>query len=694
MPDEVIKTAAPICRAQNPELDVVKRFLNAMPNYDMPKKDYDNATEAKFSGWTSTHYQMAKQMALYYTKDDVCHPRFKNNVTTENILKYMGGWARKYYAPNPFTKDLNKYQEAKPTVLYAYFADCIRKGVPSYKEACEHLFGDIQLNNMDKVKLMLNSFTDIYVDQSGNMAFQKWSTATIPPLFPDIEQPLDEVCFFNYFGNQTIGEQLSISAEHPLQQIFYGAPGTGKSHTIKDCTKGKDVIRTTFHPDSDYSTFVGAYKPTTKEVPVYSPFGEKVVVAKDADGKPIVEDKIVYEFVEQAFLQAYINAWKKYSEVQNGEQPKEQYLIIEEINRGNCAQIFGDLFQLLDRNDAGFSDYPIKADNDMAKHLKKALGDLEIKAKDSINSLYSEEYDDVVADVLKGKVLLLPNNLFIWATMNTSDQSLFPIDSAFKRRWEWKYIPISNAAKGWVIEANGNRYDWWAFLEKVNSVVCDTTSSEDKKLGYFFAKTDGKGVISADKFVGKVAFYLWNDVFKDYGFDKDIFKGDNGEPIAFQEFFFADGKANEMMVEKFLRNLELDVVNEDEDEDEEENAKRDFTRYKINGSGNFPKRQVAAELVRMFVDSHPDMTAEEVLKEWKTLPKFVPHFVESQYEYENNDHRADKETRMRRIECHGDYIYVATHGWSRPDKMKELQDAIGAKHWGLEFSAIDNNGNE
>lgn len=331
-------------------------------------------------------------------------------------------------------------------------------------------------------------------------------------------------------GKENGLEDTSITAYSlPLQQIFYGAPGTGKSHTIKDCTKGKDVIRTTFHPDSDYSTFVGAYKPTTKEVPVYSPFGEKVVVAKNADGKPIVEDKIVYEFVEQAFLQAYINAWKKYSEAEDGEQPKEQYLIIEEINRGNCAQIFGDLFQLLDRNDAGFSDYPIKADNDMAKHLKKALGNLEIKAKDSINSLYSEEYDDVVTEVLNGKVLLLPNNLFIWATMNTSDQSLFPIDSAFKRRWEWKYIPISNAEKGWGIEANGNRYDWWAFLEKINGVVCDTTSSEDKKLGYFFAKADNNDVISADKFVGKVAFYLWNDVFKDYGFENDIFKGDNGE---------------------------------------------------------------------------------------------------------------------------------------------------------------------
>lgn len=687
MPDEVIKTAAPICRAQNPELDVVKRFLNAMPNYDMPKKDYDNATESKFSGWTSTHYQMAKQMALYYTKDDVCHPRFKNNVTTENILKYMGAWARKYYAPNPFTKDLNKYQEVKPTVLYAYFADCIKRGVSSYKEACEHLFGNIQLNNMDKVKLMLNSFTDIYVDPSGNMAFQKWSPAIVPQIVPDIEHPLDEVCFFNYFGAPTTKES-SVIFERTLQQIFYGAPGTGKSHTIKDCTRGKDVIRTTFHPDSDYSTFVGAYKPTTKEVKLRDVSGHVVL----ENGKEVVEGKIVYEFVEQAFLQAYINAWTKYAETQDGAQPKDQYLIIEEINRGNCAQIFGDLFQLLDRNDAGFSDYPIKADNDMSMHLKKALGKLEIKAKASINSLYSEEYDDVVADVLEGKVLLLPNNLFIWATMNTSDQSLFPIDSAFKRRWEWKYIPISNAAKGWVIEANGNRYDWWAFLEKINSVICDTTSSEDKKLGYFFAKADGNGVISADKFVGKVAFYLWNDVFKDYGFDKDIFKGDKGEPIAFQKFFLADGKANEVMVEKFLQNLGLTasaISNNDDGEDDEEDidgiSGKDQTKYSINGEGRYAKKNIATELIKKYCSVHTEMTAKEVVAEWKPLSYLVNHFIETQEEF---DRRQDKKDRMAVIVHNGGNIYVSTNGWGGKSKMEELKDALSKKDWGLQIAEV------
>ena len=157
----------------------------------------------------------------------------------------------------------------------------------------------------------------------------------------------------------------------PLQQIFYGAPGTGKSHAINELTAGKEVIRTTFHPDTDYSTFVGAYKPTTKPVPVITVIGTEAVPVKDKNGKEMMEDKIVYEYVSQAFLQAYVAAWRKYCDVQEGEEPVDEFLVIEEINRGNCAQIFGDLFQLLDRGDEGFSEYPIKADSDMKKLLEK-----------------------------------------------------------------------------------------------------------------------------------------------------------------------------------------------------------------------------------------------------------------------------------------------------------------------------------
>lgn len=357
----------------------------------------------------------------------------------------------------------------------------------------------------------------------------------------------------------------------PLQQIFYGAPGTGKSHAINELTAGKDVIRTTFHPDTDYSTFVGAYKPTTKSVPVITVIGTEAVPVRDKNGKEMMEDKIVYEYVSQAFLQAYVAAWRKYCDVQEGEEPVDEFLVIEEINRGNCAQIFGDLFQLLDRGDEGFSEYPIKADSDMKKLLEKEFEGLEIKNKEGINALFKGD-KDIVAQVLAGDILLLPNNLYIWATMNTSDQSLFPIDSAFKRRWDWNYVPISNAGKNWMIEVNGAQYDWWKFLEAINDKVYHATYSEDKKMGYFFCKANDC-VISAEKFVSKVIFYLWNDVFKDSEFEGDTFKDEDGEKLSFDKFYDVKNKpvkVNEKKIVKFLSNLNLEPDSEaDEDNSEE-----------------------------------------------------------------------------------------------------------------------------
>ena len=369
----------------------------------------------------------------------------------------------------------------------------------------------------------------------------------------------------------TISTKKNPESTISLQQIFYGAPGTGKSHAINELTAGKDVIRTTFHPDTDYSTFVGAYKPTTKPVPVVTVIGTEAVPVRDKNGKEMTEDKIVYEYVSQAFLQAYVAAWRKYCDVQEGEEPVDEFLVIEEINRGNCAQIFGDLFQLLDRGDEGFSEYPIKADSDMKKLLEKEFEGLEIKNKEGINALFNGG-KDIVAEVLAGDVLLLPNNLYIWATMNTSDQSLFPIDSAFKRRWDWNYVPISDAGKNWMIEVNGAQYNWWNFLEAINDKVYHATYSEDKKLGYFFCKAKD-GVISADKFVSKVIFYLWNDVFKDSEFEGDTFKDEDGEKLSFDKFYSVKNnqvKVNETKIVKFLSNLNLSPDSEaDEDNSEE-----------------------------------------------------------------------------------------------------------------------------
>ena len=468
-----------------------------------------------------------------------------------------------------------------------------------------------------------------------------------------------------------------------LQQIFYGAPGTGKSHTIKEETKESDVIRTTFHPDTDYSTFVGAYKPTTALLPICDELGQPMKIGATT----LHKEQIVYEFVAQSFLQAYVNAWKKF------DKDDKQYLVIEEINRGNCAQIFGDLFQLLDRNDYGFSDYPIKADADMKRQLQKAFAGLVIAQKDKINAMY--EGKDIVSQVLNGDILLLPNNLYIWATMNTSDQSLFPIDSAFKRRWDWTYMPISNAEKDWIIEVDGSKYDWWQFLEKINEKIGSTTNFEDKKLGYFFCKAQD-GVISAKTFVGKVIFYLWNDVFKDYEFGDAIFNDEDGSKLSFDKFYTSEGKNSKVVEEKvalFFKNLGLIPIEiskeeseiEDEDGNTPESNSRNYDKFTVNDGAECAKNKLAIECIKEYIKLNPDITAQEVYEKWTSLGSIVPHFIETKEQF---DSRTDNSKRSDAVDCYGRPIYVARNGYGSNGKADILMKLVNEKNWGITIKKI------
>ena len=387
--------------------------------------------------------------------------------------------------------------------------------------------------------------------------------------------------FLYYYIETQAGKQLQEGVENadnnnddkqlPLQQITYGAPGTGKSHGIKKETAGKSVIRTTFHPDSDYSTFVGAYKPVMEEadvrvVPVVLNNGASF----DQNNGTLKEKRISYKFVKQAFLKAYLGAWKKYAE--SGESAEPQFLVIEEINRGNCAQIFGDLFQLLDRNDENdFSTYPIEADTDVQKEIEKAFKEdmdgesgnpyklsKNIDVEGVVEDYTSNYGASLSKDIQEGRVLLLPPNLYIWATMNTSDQSLFPIDSAFKRRWAWDYVKITDGKKGWMIQGADYSCDWWTFIQEINKKIATATSSDDKKLGYYFCKAKNNTTCIDEKlFVSKVIFYLWNDVFKDN--DNSIFKvtESSGEP-SFDDFYIDKNSEivpNSSAVKQFLINV-------------------------------------------------------------------------------------------------------------------------------------------
>lgn len=382
----------------------------------------------------------------------------------------------------------------------------------------------------------------------------------------------------------------SLIFDSPLQVIYYGAPGTGKSHRIKDFLTKHDVpkrniFRTTFHPDSDYSTFVGSYKPSRGKKKMFGLNGS-TTVAMEYNGQPLEEEIISYQFIPQAFLQAYIQAYKN---------PEEKvFLVIEEINRGNCAQIFGDLFQLLDRDDSGKSEYPIKADTDMKQFLEKELG--------TDNE-----------GIAEGE-LCLPSNLYIFATMNTSDQSLFPIDSAFKRRWDWEYEPIKYKNTDWMIDIDGVKYLWVKFQKEVNSRILSDTGSEDKMMGDYFVKPNSK-VISKKLFLNKILFYLWNDVCKDGG--AEIFPSD--DDFSFSSLYNEDSSET---LHSIMKNLgiqyeEASVKAEGEEKSdsgsEDENSKRH--KYSINGSSEaYSTPKAVRKVIQDYALQHPDKSVVEMIQ--------------------------------------------------------------------------------
>ena len=474
-------------------------------------------------------------------------------------------------------------------------------------------------------------------------------------------------------GVKRINLENKKSESYSLQQIHYGAPGTGKSHIVKKRTEGESVVRTTFHPDSDYSTFVGCYKPTTKEIEMRDVTGKVIV----EHGQPVTENRIIYQFVEQAFLQAYIKSWKFYAEAEDGAAPKKQFLIIEEINRGNCAQIFGDLFQLLDRNDSGFSEYFIHADKDMQKHISNAFKDCLIKEshKDTINSLYPKD-DDVVAKVLSGEILLLPNNLYIWATMNTSDQSLFPIDSAFKRRWDWEYEPIKYKNTDWIINIQNNSYSWESFQREINKRVFAANNSEDKMLGDYFVNP-ADGIITEKMLLNKILFYLWNDVCKDG--EGDIFRTSATDEISFSELHGNGGTDKLIAMMAYWGIPELDYREENADTDTGTDTKKKLPKYSINGSQELYSTPKAVQyIIGDFAQSHQDMPVDEMISLWNEISERKNCLVES-WTPSPNDNQTFATKRRTEIKW-GDKSVWVINGWTEDlfnTFIKNVREKIG-----------------
>lgn len=301
----------------------------------------------------------------------------------------------------------------------------------------------------------------------------------------DIQAPEEVQKIVDYLKNDPSGIQVNATTQHNafsascdryIEYLNYLSSG-GSDRIIK---------RTIFHPDTDFSSFVGAYKPIKDKTTL----------------------KITYDYTPQVFTDAYVDAWLN--------PDMKVYLIIEEINRGNCAQIFGSLFQLLDRKD-GYSEYPVSPDKDLKSYLFDRFNSASASLDESKWG-YSR-----VSEVKSAEIMAIPNNLHLIATMNTSDQSLFPMDSAFKRRWDWLYIPIDytepKSTKFRIIigpkdnPALCHSYEWLKFLKAINERIYAATSSEDKQMGNFFVK----GNIYATEFINKVMFYLWTEICKDEG---------------------------------------------------------------------------------------------------------------------------------------------------------------------------------
>lgn len=412
-----------------------------------------------------------------------------------------------------FLKEQSQTHKGRLRISYPNYASFDNKKISNYKaiEEFEKVLNinggswfvyDISVKNQDELH-----FSAIIVDANKPMTYK--SSKYRGEIWKDLIEEIEP--------NNLVSESKQELNKNTEQKIFFGSPGTGKSYKVDQIISELNTDffeRVTFHPEFDNVSFVGGYKPVS-----------------DKDGG------ISYKFVPQAFTNIYERAWL--------DENNQYYLVIEEINRGNCAEIFGDIFQLLDRT----SNYTVSPSEELKNHLIEKFGD-------------NEKHEGIA------KGLKLPPNLTIYATMNTSDQSLFPMDSAFKRRWEWEYVPINYEEsndngkpndsfyyKVYLDDEKANYFNWIDFIKKVNEVIeANENLGMDKCIGNYFIKSETKE-ITLHEFVNKVIFYLWNDVFKDEEVSKSIFE----KGISFEKFFPINKNALPL-IEKILAKINVEIL--------------------------------------------------------------------------------------------------------------------------------------
>lgn len=528
-----------ICRWRNGTPKTVVELVNTLPHKKMPVQDFRRIMESKWNGFFHTPYQLACQLALYCESEDgYYYPRFDHDITEIEAESWLKKWFPKYYIPNPYT-GRNGFNEIEcPTYVLKALYDYVAKNRRcTYAQAFKQVFHEDTRNNDDIIKNYINNYSRVLrFSREGNLEI----IGSYEEFFGNMDRN-NKKEFFDSFESTQSTKLPQIKKEGsftPVQIIYYGVPGCGKSHQIQEDLKKKNITeenhqvkRVVFHPDYCNADFVGQILPVTKK-----------------DGH------IRYLFKAGPFTKILRDAYAN--------PDKEYALIIEEINRGNAAAIFGDLFQLLDRKresdqpevvngnsyGPGWSDYCVENDYINA-YFRGAYEGEEIPDPLPPKTLGKTTFNDNVD-------IRLPPNLSLYATMNTSDQNVFTLDNAFQRRWEMKQIsndlknddahPDEKAQYDQFIGNTGVK--WGTFREKINEIIMQSaeenglSSMEDKRLGGWFiipkkasdAAEGAKATITSEAFAEKVLKYLWDDAFK---FDR--------------KSHFGDVKTLEELIEKF-----------------------------------------------------------------------------------------------------------------------------------------------
>lgn len=395
------------------------------------------------------------------------HKKLKSALGQDVPLNtFSSGFLVPKYKPNRSSVALNVYSSILIAVqdLKPYLANDVYKALLPY---------------MNKL-LSINDIARYAFDEQGSMMDRE-----------DIIDPIPQEA--DPTPHETEQEPPMPPKIHPLNLIIFGPPGTGKSWRIEKRIKEelkilpKHLLRITFHPESSYYEFVGSLRPV-------------VGWARSATDFTAMNGDIVHK--EPRTYYAFEAGPMSRALELSAKNPKEPVvLLIEEINRANCAAVFGDVFQLLDRSEDGASQYAIQPSTEWQSWLKEHI---------TLAEVYNNETRE----------LKIPANLYIYATMNTSDQSLFYMDTAFRRRWRMEYCGLQ---EGGDMSLRVPRYHndsegvpWIPLMRFLNKCILDHTRSDDKQMGPWFIRPNpGEVMLSSVDFASKVLFYLWSDVFRE-----------------------------------------------------------------------------------------------------------------------------------------------------------------------------------